>query len=120
LVVEDDLPLASIITYESQAEGYEVVVARNGLEALKCVEVARPDAIVLDLMMPVVSRWDFVEQYRAHVGGEVIPIVVVSAAGAVPRSIEALGVRYFLPKPFDLEILAHRVAEITGHQTRCA
>jgi two-component system chemotaxis response regulator CheY len=116
LVVEDDLPIASIITYELEAEGYEVVVARNGLEALDSVERARPDAIVLDLMMPVISGWHFIEQYRAHVDGEVIPIVIVSAAGAVPQSMTAFGVRHFLPKPFDLQVLMECVADVTGRR----
>ena len=69
------------------------------------VTARRPDAIVLDLMLPVLHGWSFVEQYLAYTGGDLIPIVVVSAAGAVTRSMEALGVRHFLPKPFDLEQL---------------
>ena len=52
-----------------------------------------------------------VERYQERTGGRVIPIVVVSAAGAVPRSLERRGVRHFLPKPFDVEQLVRSVAE---------
>jgi DNA-binding NtrC family response regulator len=57
------------------------------------------------------NGWDFVERYQERTGGRVIPIVVVSAAGAVPRSLERRGVRHFLPKPFDVEQLARSVAD---------
>jgi CheY-like chemotaxis protein len=89
----------------------EVSTAGNGAEALRRLEAARPDAIVLDLMLPKINGWDFVERYQERTGGRVIPIVVVSAAGAVPRSLERRGVRHFLPKPFDVEELARSVAD---------
>ena len=118
LVVEDDVPIASIVIEELEHAGFDVVGASNGAEALAELDRRIPDAIVLDLMMPVFHGWAFIEQYLQHTGGIPIPIVVVSAAGAVTRSMESLGVRYFLPKPFDLQQLTRYVAEITrapGH-----
>ena len=57
---------------------------------------------------------DFIERYREHTAGEVIPIVVVSAAGAVTRSMENLGVRRFMPKPFDLPELVDYLEDLTA------
>jgi DNA-binding response OmpR family regulator len=114
LVVEDDAPILSMIVDELTHLGFEVDTATNGAEALEQVVVQRPDAIVLDLMLPVLHGWAFVEQYLEHTGGHFIPIVVVSAAGAVTRSMEALGVRYFLPKPIDLEQLATCLNEVVA------
>ena len=114
LVVEDDRPIATMIAAELGASGHQVEIACNGLEALMSLESSAPDAIVLDLMMPKLNGWDFVEQYRAHTGGQTIPIVVVSAAGAVPRSMETLGVKRFLPKPFAKDTLAQFIAEVTS------
>ena len=111
LVVEDDAWIAWMITDDLAERGYEVSTARDGAEALRRLKTTRPDAIVLDLMLPGMNGWDFVERYQERTGGRVIPIVVVSAAGAVPRSLEARGVRHFLPKPFDLEQLARSMAE---------
>ena len=113
LVVEDDAPIADLISDELRARGFQAVVASNGAEALDKVAQQRPDAIVLDLMMPKLNGWDFVEQYRDHTGGQTIPIAVVSAAGAVTRSMESLGVKRFLPKPFEIDVLERCIAEVT-------
>ena len=113
LVVEDDRPIATMIADELGSNGHQVEIANNGQEALTSLELARPDAIVLDLMMPVLNGWAFVEQYRAHTDGQTIPIVVVSAAGAVPRSMETLGVKCFFAKPFDVQVLGLCITEMT-------
>ena len=114
LVVEDDRPIAAMIADELGASGHQVEIACNGQEALMSLESSPPDAIVLDLMMPKLNGWDFVEQYQAHTGGHPIPIVVVSAAGAVPRSMESLGVRRFLAKPFEIDALEQCITEVTA------
>jgi CheY-like chemotaxis protein len=111
LVVEDDAWIAWMIADDLADRGYEVSTARDGSEALRCLQTARPDVIVLDLMLPGVTGWDFVERYQQRTGGRLLPIVVVSAAGAVPRSLEQRGVRHVLRKPFDVEQLARSVAE---------
>ena len=111
LVIEDDAWIAWMIADDLADRGYEVSTARDGAEALRRLRPARPDAIVLDLMLPRVNGWDFVERYQERTGGRVIPIVVVSAAGAVPRLPGRKGVRNFLSKPFDVEELARAVAD---------
>ncbi len=103
-----------MIAAELGASGHQVEIACNGLEALMSLESSPPDAIVLDLMMPKLNGWDFVEQYRDHTGGQTIPIVVVSAAGAVTRSMESLGVKRFLPKPFAIDMLERCITEVTA------
>ena len=112
LVVEDDLPIATMIADELGDAGHLVDVVANGAEALESLAEYRPDVVVLELMLPRVHGWDFVERYRDVTHGEEIPIVVVSAAGAVTRSMEALGVRCFLPKPFDAADLTQAVDEV--------
>jgi DNA-binding response OmpR family regulator len=77
-----------------------VDVVANGADALKSPQAYRPDLIALDLMLPVMHGREFIERYRGVTHGQEIPIMVVSAAGAVTRSMEILGVRRFLPKPF--------------------
>ena len=106
-----------MIADDLSERGYQVTTARNGAEALKRLEADRPDAIVLDLMMPGINGWGFVERYQQRTGGRAIPIVVVSAARTVPRSLEHKGVRQFLPKPFDVEQLARSVAQAVASST---
>jgi two-component system phosphate regulon response regulator PhoB len=112
LVVEDDWPIATIIADELCDAGHVVDVVSNGAEALESLSAYHPDVVVLDLMLPEVHGWEFVERYPEMTMGEELDIVVVSAAGAVTRSMEARGVRRFLPKPFDLEQLRRAVDEV--------
>jgi DNA-binding response OmpR family regulator len=114
LLVEDDLPIAGLLTDALSERGFLVDAVSNGAEALESLSAYRPDAIVLDLMMPTMHGWDFIEHYQDFTGREVIPIIVVSAAGAVPRSAEALGVRRFFAKPFDVKAVVDAVAVVVG------
>ena len=114
LIVEDEPLIRELIADELHNHGYSVEVAQNGEEALHCLEQSRPDVIVLDLMLPVMHGWDFIERYGQRTAGGVIPIVVVSAAKAVPRSYEALGVCRFLAKPFRLDELAASVRDLVS------
>jgi CheY-like chemotaxis protein len=111
LVVEDDAWIAWIVAEDLAERGYEVTTARDGAEALRRLGHARPDVIVLDLMMPGLNGWDFIDRYQDTTAGTEIPIVVVSASGSGSKSLGARGVRQFLPKPFDLEELASSVAD---------
>ena len=117
LVVEDDAWIAGLIADELVGRGYEVDTASNGVAALQQVECARPDVIVLDLMLPTMNGWDFVDRYQEKTAGASLPILVVSAAGGVTRSMESHGVRCYLRKPFDVAELVHCVAEAAATAT---
>ena len=114
LVVEDDPWIAWMVADELSDRGCEVRTATDGAEALHEVEENRPDVIVLDLMLPKLHGWDFVERYQQHTGGTRVPIIVVSGADRVPHSMEKRGVRHYLRKPFDLDELARCVADEGG------
>jgi len=106
LVVEDDEAIRGLVSEVLRDEGYEVGEAANGLEALQYVNKRRPDLIVLDLMMPVMDGWAFVERCRSHPCCSDVPIVVTSASHDLPRTAERLrsyGVRTCLAKPFDVD-----------------
>lgn len=112
LVVDDDSGIRTLLAEELLYRGYSVTVARNGSEALDHLDVMTPDVIVLDLMMPVMDGWTFVERYRVHAGRKSVPIIAVSAAGDLPPGYEARGVAAFLRKPFDLNELANCIAQL--------
>lgn len=106
LVVEDDESIRALVSDVLRDDGYHVSEARNGMEALEAVRSQRPDLIVLDLMMPVMDGWTFVEKCRRVPDCGDVPIVVTSASHDLPRTAERLssfGVRTCLAKPFDLE-----------------
>jgi CheY-like chemotaxis protein len=112
LVVEDDAAIRKLVVEDLLSRGYTVDAARNGQEALHQLDLFRPPAIVLDLIMPVMGDWSFLCKYRERSRGSVIPIVVVSATADVSSKFAALGVRRFLRKPFDLDELASAVSDV--------
>jgi CheY-like chemotaxis protein len=106
LVVEDDDAIRGLVSEVLRDDGYEVREATNGLEALESLRVVRPDLIVLDLMMPVMDGWTFVENCRREDSCVEVPIVVTSASHDLPRTadrLRSLGVRTCLAKPFDVD-----------------
>ena len=106
LVVEDDDAIRGLVTEVLRDDGYDVREATNGVEALDRLREERPDLIVLDLMMPVMDGWAFVEECRRQPCCDDVPIVVTSASHDLPRTAERLstfGVRTCLAKPFDVD-----------------
>jgi two-component system chemotaxis response regulator CheY len=109
LVVEDDESIRNVITDVLEDRGFRVLGARNGADALNQLNGTRPDVMVLDLLMPVMHGWDFMEAYADRTGGDAIPIVVVSVNPALPRSFNRFGVHSVVRKPFDVDELAESV-----------
>jgi CheY-like chemotaxis protein len=107
LVVDDDASIRELLATALAEDGYEVVPASNGQDALSVCEHWRPDVIVLDLMMPVMDGWTFAK--RLHERDE-IPIVVLSAANDLERHAKAVGATDVIGKPFDLDQLLPKVA----------
>ena len=107
LVVDDDPAIRETLGELLRAEGYDVSSAENGAVALRIMRTnPRPDVIVLDLMMPIMSGWELLEEVEADASLSVLPILVVSAMGA-PVASQTLsgGVRMCLPKPPDVDAL---------------
>ena len=115
LIVDDEPPLRDIMAEALIAEGYGVETCDHGAHALELLRRDRPDVIVLDLMMPVLDGWAFIEGYR-DVAGADIPIVSVSAAmnRTVAERLKDLGVRICLAKSFDIEALIGAVQHAIG------
>lgn len=109
LVVEDEPSIRSILATLLDDEGYLPQEASNGLEALEKVRAETPDLIVLDLLMPIMDGWTFLEQCRSVPGCNSVPIVVLSASHQVPTDER---VRAFLKKPFDLDVLVRTVESL--------
>lgn len=101
LLVEDDDDIRSTLQEVLELEGYSVVPAAHGQEAFdRLDEIERPCLILLDLMMPVMNGWEFLEQQKKHAKFSSIPVLVVSAAGEKARTAPAQG---FVKKPIEVD-----------------
>lgn len=111
LLVDDEPDLIWGVRYALTDEGYEVVAAYNGADALVLAREQRPDAIVLDIVMPGLNGIELCHQLRRDAGLASIPILFLSARGAVVDRIQGLneGGDDYMGKPFDLEELKARI-----------
>lgn len=109
LVVEDEQAIADIVARGLSEAGYSVEVAGNGAEALKRVEAAEYDLLVLDLVLPDANGLELLEKLRR--GGAGVPVLILSALGAVGDRVEGLerGADDYLGKPFSFPELLARV-----------
>jgi len=106
LVVDDDPSIRRMIMAALRREGYTFNEAANGKEALESMRRDRPDVVILDLMMPMVSGWDVLRERSSDPELLSIPVIVVSAnRSAELASAMDKGICAFLPKPFDIVAL---------------
>ena len=110
LIVDDDPGILDVLEQALTAEGYRVVLASNGREALARAAEAGPDVMLVDLMMPVMDGWQFVRECRATSVCADTPVIILSAARALRDTAAELGVQAIVAKPFDLGDLLNLVA----------
>lgn len=112
LVIEDDKDILEVLKDLLESEGYQVVTAENGQEGLDRLNAARslPGLILVDLMMPIMDGFQFREQQKQHPKYKHIPVVVMSADGQVEQRKERVGVRVFLKKPLDMDVVLKTIS----------
>ncbi len=116
LVVEDDESIAEFVEMALVPQGHEVIRAPNGEVALRMLEHAPVELVLLDMRMPVMDGWAFARAYRER-GAAAAPIVVMTAAADAARRAEEIGCNAVLPKPFeivDLYAVIARVADASN------
>jgi two-component system response regulator MprA len=109
LVVDDEAAVRESVERSLRFEGYEVVVAGDGAEALERVRKNRPDAVVLDVLMPRMDGLEACRRLRA--GGDDLPVLLLTARDGVADRVNGLdvGADDYLVKPFALEELLARL-----------
>jgi CheY-like chemotaxis protein len=104
LLVEDDDSLGAILTAVLQDQGYTVVRASNGQEALNHLHTERPPhLILLNLVMPVMNGWQFREQLRKVPELADIPVIVLSGVRKLDKQAASIGVTDSFTKPYNLK-----------------
>jgi two-component system response regulator MprA len=118
LVVDDDRPVLESLRRSLAFNGYEVDLASDGQQALARLAEHRPDAIVLDVMMPRLDGLETCRRLRA--AGEELPVLMLTARDAVSDRVAGLdaGADDYLPKPFALEELLARLRALLRRTSR--
>lgn len=105
LVVDDDPDVRVLLETYLELEGFDVLTASNGWDALLHLRHIRPSVILLDLMMPVMDGVEFRRHQQGQPTLRDIPVVCLSARHDAQQTAARLGVAECLAKPFDLETL---------------
>ena len=115
LVVDDDPAIRRLVVATLKRDGYAFLEAPNGRDALDLMRKEHPDCVVLDLMMPIVSGWDVLQERLHDPQLSKIPVIIISA-NREPEIINAIdkGICAFLPKPFDIGALSALVRSCVG------
>ena len=112
MLVDDDPQLRHVVSMFFELEGYNVLQAKDGREAIAMLEEYVPDVILLDLMMPDVSGTEVCRHVRATKNLKEIPVVVFTAAEMMEEELQAAGADRFIAKPYSLEGLRRVVRSL--------
>ena len=110
LVVDDEPMVRDTLGHVLMDEGYVVDVAVDGLDALDRVHAARPDAILLDLMMPGMNGRQFLQALRDDPAYGQVPVLIMTAVHGLEVNLASIGASDVVEKPFDVHELLNKVA----------
>ena len=105
LVVDDDPDIRETVADLLETEGYSVMKAENGREALARLRQHKASLILLDMMMPVMDGWQFRSEQQRDPEIAAIPVVVVSASASTEQEAARMGAAGCMQKPLDLDEL---------------
>ena len=116
LVVDDEIYIVHILDFSLGMEGYEVVTALDGEQALEKARSEKPDLIVLDIMMPKLDGYETCKRLKADAETKDVPVILLSAKG---RNVDQkvgfeVGADDYITKPFSPRKLVDRINAILG------
>lgn len=114
LIVEDEAPLVTMLRYNLEREGFAVDEATDGEEALLCIAERRPDAVLLDWMLPHVSGLEVCRQIRRAPDTRSLPVIMLTARGEEADRVRGLdsGADDYVVKPFSPSELVARLRAV--------
>ena len=116
LLDDDNTTNLQVLFQALSPEGFELLVAQSGEEALETAQSAKPDLLLLDVKMPGIDGFETFRRLRADEQTSGIPVVFLSAHANLESIDEAnaLGAEGYLTKPFDFDVIIAKVQEVLG------
>lgn len=116
LIAEDDELILRTVEHKLKKEGYEVLIARNGKEAIDLIKITNFDLIISDIMMPFASGTEILSAIRSF--GKNIPVIMLSGLGQEEVVLDAfnLGAADFMVKPFSPTELILRIKRLMSQK----
>jgi two-component system, chemotaxis family, chemotaxis protein CheY len=114
LVVDDDRLNVTLLQFTLKTKGYDVFAAEDGVEGLEAVSYEKPDLIILDVHMPRMSGFEFMNELKKFSGGVMIPVIMLTANENMQDMFFAEGVKGYFVKPVDPAKLEKKIADILG------
>jgi two-component system cell cycle response regulator DivK len=111
LVVDDSTTNVVLLEAVLDGKGYKIATALNATEAFKLLEKEPQDLILLDLLMPKISGFDFLQEFRKEEKNKDVPVIVISAVTDKENveKIMTMGATDFIKKPVDIQDLVDKV-----------
>lgn len=111
LIVEDDANIRELLQLYLQREGYETILAENGILGMSAFKRDKPDMVLLDVMMPIMDGWQVCREIRAS---SQVPIIMLTAKGEVFDKVTGLelGADDYIVKPLDMREVVARIRAI--------
>jgi DNA-binding response OmpR family regulator len=114
LIVDDEPDILLMLRINLEAEGYETALAADGETALRRIADEDPDAILLDVMMPVMDGWSVLEALSSRTDAPRVIVLSAKTAGRDVRRALDLGAAEYLTKPFEPESLLATIERVLG------
>jgi DNA-binding response OmpR family regulator len=113
LIVDDENDFIELLQYKLAGQGYELIVANDGVHALSQARTQKPNLILLDILLPDLDGLSVCEILRRQPATKKIPIIFMSAlSGDITRRTATMQADDFFTKPLDLNRLAKRIVEL--------
>ena len=109
LIADDEQQLALALKIRLQSQGYQVVTARDGQEALDMAAKEQPDLVILDVLMPVMDGYSCLRELNTRFGRNKLPVIILTARDRMKDLFELEGIEDYVIKPFDHEDLLVRI-----------
>jgi DNA-binding response OmpR family regulator len=111
LVIDDDLTLRTLLSNKFVEHDYAVETAVDGIDGLQRYQVFHPDVIILDIMMPNMDGYTFVEEFERIADVKTTPIIILSSQESLQDIFKMRGINDYIVKPFRMEDLLRKIAK---------